>query len=312
MKNKEEIIEFISNSPQGTIFTTPDWLEAVAPGRWQYLTLKSKNSLKICMPIILSKKMGFSVCNMPPFTQSLGILLPYHEGKYAEILTKNINYTSELIPSIPKSSFFRQRLHPSLTSWLPFYWEGYNQSTRYTYVIEDLEDLEKTWKAFRSNIRQEIRKAKKSLQIKQDDDFELLSRCIESTYARQKKSNFDFKTLKRVFKTCKNLNCGKIFLAKNKENEICGAIFIVWDKKSAYYIAGGSPKKVRTSGAMPLLLWEAIQFASGVTKQFNFEGSMIKSIEKFFRSFGGRQVPYLEITKTNSSLLKLNQFLIDK
>jgi len=36
---------------------------------------------------------------------------------------------------------------------------------------------------------------------------------------------------------------------------------------------------------------------------------MIKSIEKFFRAFGGRQVPYLEITKTNSILIKLNQIL---
>ena len=47
MENKKEIIKFISNSPQGTIFTTPDWLEAVAPGRWEYLTLHSKDSLKI-------------------------------------------------------------------------------------------------------------------------------------------------------------------------------------------------------------------------------------------------------------------------
>ena len=60
---------------------------------------------------------------------------------------------------------------------------------------------------------------------------------------------------------------------------------------------------------MPLLLWEAIQFSSDVTRKFNFEGSMIKSIEKFFRAFGGRQVPYLEITKTNSILIKLNQIL---
>ena len=127
MKNKEEIIEFISNSPQGTIFTTPDWLEAVAPGSWEYLTLQSKDSLKICMPIIHSNKMGFSFCNMPPFTQSLGILFPPQEGKYAEILTKNINCISELISKIPKYSYFRQRLHPSLTNWLPFHWEGYNQ-----------------------------------------------------------------------------------------------------------------------------------------------------------------------------------------
>ena len=81
------------------------------------------------------------------------------------------------------------------------------------------------------------------------------------------------------------------------------SIYLVWDKKSAYYIAGGSPKEVRTSGAMPLLLWEAIKFSSKVTKYFNFEGSMIKPIERFFRAFGGEQVPYFEITKINSKFI---------
>ena len=80
-------------------------------------------------------------------------------------------------------------------------------------------------------------------------------------------------------------------------------LYLVWDKKSAYYIAGGSPIDVRTTGAMPLLLWEAIKFSSKVTKHFNFEGSMIKPIERFFRAFGGEQVPYFEITKINSKFI---------
>ena len=69
-------------------------------------------------------------------------------------------------------------------------------------------------KAFRSNIRQEIRKATKSIRVDSDDDFDSLKHCIKSTYARQKKKNFDFKTLKRIFKTCKKLKCGKIFFSK--------------------------------------------------------------------------------------------------
>ena len=34
MKNLDKIKTFISESEQGTIFTTPEWLEAVAPGKW--------------------------------------------------------------------------------------------------------------------------------------------------------------------------------------------------------------------------------------------------------------------------------------
>ena len=304
MKNFNKIKTFISESEQGTIFTTPEWLEAVAPGNWDYIINESNGSIKACMPIILNQKLGFTICNMPPFTQSLGIMYPAVEGKYAEVLTRKINALSELISVIPKNSYFRQRLHPSITNWLPFYWQGYNQSTRYTYVIKDLVDQDKIWKSFRSNIRQEIRKASKTIKIFQEDDFDALSFCIDSTFARQKNKDFDFYTLKNIFDACKKLKNGKIFLAKNGK-EICGAIYLVWDEKSAYYIAGGSPKEVRTTGSMPLLLWEAIKFSSKVTRNFNFEGSMIKPIERFFRAFGGELVPYYDITKINSKFISI-------
>jgi hypothetical protein len=59
-----------------------------------------------------------------------------------------------------------------------------------------------------------------------------------------------------------------------------------------------------SSGAFSLLMWHAIQFASQVTTRFDFEGSMIESIERFFRSFGARQVPYLHVQKINSVVLR--------
>ena len=83
------------------------------------------------------------------------------------------------------------------------------------------------------------------------------------------------------------------------------AIYLVWDKYSAYYLIGGSDPKLRNSGATSLALWEAICFASTVTKSFDFEGSMIESVERFFRGFGGNQVSYFHIWKFNSILIEI-------
>jgi hypothetical protein len=52
----------------------------------------------------------------------------------------------------------------------------------------------------------------------------------------------------------------------------------------------GSDPRFRTSGAMSLLTWEAIKYAGQVTRRFDFEGSMLRPVERFFRAFGGRQV----------------------
>ncbi len=37
--------------------------------------------------------------------------------------------------------------------------------------------------------------------------------------------------------------------------------------------------------------------ARAVTDVFDFEGSMLKPVERFFRAFGGRQTPYLRVSR---------------
>lgn len=56
---------------------------------------------------------------------------------------------------------------------------------------------------------------------------------------------------------------------------------------------------------MSFLTWEAIKFSSGVTKTFDFEGSMIESVERFFRAFGAKQKPYFQVSKINSLPYKI-------
>ncbi len=306
MIDLNKIKSFISKSPQGTIFTTPEWLEAVAPGAWQYIHINDGEEIKICMPIILSNKMGFRLCNMPRLTQTLGMLLPpQNEGKYSKILSKNTNSMLELISKIPKNSYFRQRFHPTINNWLPFYWNGYTQTTKYTYIINDLTNTNDIWNEFNWKKRQEIRKAKNKLKIYETQDFETLKHCVKSIHKRQNKKVFNLEVLERVFNFSNEEKCGKIFVAKTQSGDIAASVYIVWDQKTAYYLVGASTEALRNSGAIPLLLWHSIKFSSSVAKEFNFEGSMIKPVEYFFRSFGGNLTPYYEITKTNSSLISL-------
>jgi hypothetical protein len=56
---------------------------------------------------------------------------------------------------------------------------------------------------------------------------------------------------------------------------------------------------VQAHGANTLLYWEPIRLASEVSRVFDFEGSMLKPVEHFFRGFGGTQTPYLQISKAS-------------
>lgn len=62
--------------------------------------------------------------------------------------------------------------------------------------------------------------------------------------------------------------------------------------------------RLRNSGATSLLMWEAIKFASTVSKKFDLEGSMLEPVERFFRGFGTVQKPYFTISKTFDKRMK--------
>jgi hypothetical protein len=63
---------------------------------------------------------------------------------------------------------------------------------------------------------------------------------------------------------------------------------------------------------MDLVLFESIKFAMQSKRAFDFEGSMIESIEKYFRTFGAIQKPYHSVSKTSSKSLKILIPLLSK
>jgi hypothetical protein len=54
-----------------------------------------------------------------------------------------------------------------------------------------------------------------------------------------------------------------------------------------------------------LLVWRLIEALSTRTTAFDFEGSMEKSLEYFYRSFGARQVPLLEVSRISNPLFNI-------
>ncbi len=283
------------------------WYEALFGNDWDVVVIEKNDNVLGFLPYILSKKKTFSLIRPPMLTPYQGVWLNYpEEQKYTNRVSFEKEVISEIIDSLPQVDSFQQKFTPEFTNWLPFYWNGYSQSTRYTYIIEDISDTEKVFDNFRDNIRREIRKAEKTLKIEQISDVSLLYNLKVGVYeANNEEYHINIELLERVYKYCVDNECGELLVAKDEKENIHSILLYVWDNSSAYYLHGGTATDYKTSGSMSLLLWEAIKSSSTKTKAFNFEGSMIESIERYFRAFGGTQVPYFEISKTNSKLLKL-------
>lgn len=180
----------------------------------------------------------------------------------------------------------------------------------YTYILRELPDENKLWSGLMAKIRTDIRKAEGrfGLEVRDDLGLDVFLELNRKTFARQgQKVPYTDELVGRLDKACEQRNCRKFFIALDSEGRKHAGVYIVWDENSAYYLMGGGDPELRNSGATSLCMWHAIKHAATVTKSFDFEGSMIEPVERFFRAFGAVQTPYFNITKTNSRLLRLRQ-----
>ncbi len=312
MKSREILIDeerynnFVSTSAQGTLFATTWWLDAVAPNQYRILYVQKGDEIQAAWPIVFkhSKLVGLRIF-LPPLTPWLGVLYRPRSSKLANQLSEEKALATQLIGQLTKFASLHVRFHRNFTYWSPFYWQGFTQTTHYTYVIDDLSDIDAIWNGLRQNIRTDVRKAtKQGVVVEAIDDINLFWKVHGLTFQRQRKLvPYNIDLVRRIDEACRSRGVRKIFVGRDQQGDIHAAAYIVWDNRSAYYLMGGSDPEKRSSGAGSLVIWKAIQFAATVTNAFDFEGSMIESVERFFRAFGATPYPISVISRINSPLL---------
>lgn len=302
-----------TQEPTIPLFSQAWWLDATAgEGAWDAALVEKGDAIVASMPYVPRKRYGLTLLGQPVLTQTLGPWLRETGGKSSTKLAQQKDWLQALIAQLPPFAHFTQNWHWQMGNWLPFYWAGFQQTTRYTYILHALGDEETLWQGLQENIRREINKARNrfKLCVRDDltvDDFLVLNRM---TFARQNMAlPYTEAFVHKLDQACIGRHARKIFIAEDEQGRRHAGVYLVWDGNSAYYLMGGGDPELRNSGATSLCMWEAIKFAATVTQRFDFEGSMIEPVEKFFRAFGAQQTPYFTVSKTPSRLLKTALFL---
>jgi lipid II:glycine glycyltransferase (peptidoglycan interpeptide bridge formation enzyme) len=313
MTNKQKYREFCRKEKNIPIFSKDWWLDSVCgEENWDVVLFEKGGEIWASLPYQKTKKAIFKIITMPKLTQTMGVYIKYPpKQKYYKRLSWEKEIMSKLIEGLPKVDMFSQNFDKNITNWLPFYWASFEQTTRYTYVIENLgvDDLEKN---FETDIRRRRRKALKvGVEVLESNDIKKFYELNSMTFARQDINipyNFDF--VKNLYEKCKENSAVKMYFAKYQD-EVIAVNFLVYDDNTVYYLMGGIDPDKRNLGAMDVVQFESIKFALDSGRTFDFEGSMIESIEKYFRSFGAIQKPYFNISKTNSKILKIRKCVKD-
>ena len=305
MTNKEAYILFCKKESEIPLFSKSWYLDVVCGEEgWDILMIKKGNEVAATMPILKKNKFGFSLSRMPLITPYLG---PYFTKKFRS-LKQQEKMMRALIQELPKFDFFDQNFHYSIVNWLPFYWEGFEGTVRYSFLINLKKDTEEIFQNISSNYRNnKIAKAEKSIKIVSNRNLEEFYEVQKMTFEKQNmKVPYSLDFIKRFDSILKKENARKMFFAIDENEQIHSVAYLTWDDKTVYFQMTGNNPEFRNSGAGVYIIWESIKYARKVLRknQFDFCGSVIEGITKVRQEFGGEQVAYFNVKKFESIVLE--------
>ena len=295
--------ELVARSPQGSVFASSWWLDAVAPGAWRAHEIEDGGELVAAWPTVVKRNRFGPVHTGAPLTPFLGPLYAAR-GKPLKRRAQEINLLELLLERIGPFAYLEARCHPAFDYWTPLAWHGFSQTTHYTWRLPRGLDAESVWGDLRENIRREVRKAeKRGVTVAESPlgEFEELRR----RRATHDAGGGGSAALARIEPAAAARGRRTILLARDADGLVHAGGYFVHDDDYVYYLSGASEPELRSSGAGSLVLWKAIEMAAERGLGFDFEGSMLPGVERFFRAFGGEPAPYSIVRKTASRGLRV-------
>lgn len=204
--------------------------------------------------------------------------------KVLEAFARFVANRTERIVSLP--------LPVTWTDIQPLIWAGFNTGVKYTYR-KPLGTAPHD-EGYTSELRGHIRKALGSDLVigHSASRDELLTVLLETAEAQG--FNAPAEALSSLLRGCEEGWCR--LATAHAGDALVGFAFTAYNDHEAYYLLGALSRSNKLRGVQPVLLDTAMRSMKeqGVGV-YDFEGSMVPGVERFFRSFGGELVPYYAI-----------------
>ena len=307
--------DFVERSPQGTIFSTTYYLEAVGRGYERFFILKG-DKIKAGLCYVLTN--DGSGCELDDLIIYNGIMFlddPHQKSTKARSERFEIN---ELIIEELDRRFNKVELAlaPQFEDLRPFLWHNYHSPNpsdkfivdlRYTSYIniselgyaendEDTSLFGKLDTIRQRNIREALKKGAHTAVGQETDLF------IEF-YASLMNSQNDPSPLKKLDAMSRLVNAlinddkAVMLMTKNPAGKIIYVTVFCMDLKRAYYLFGAGDLEAIERYKGTIAFWDAFRILNkdyGV-KQVDFEGVNSPQRGWFKLSFGGNLVPYYQV-----------------
>lgn len=325
MNNKELYKQWWFTQDRMPVFMQPWWLDAVCAGKqWDVMlwdetgkpitddTIQADTDNQViiaaAMPYLFRERMRIRFILMPQQTQIGGIWI--RDDKRDDFVLLN-KITDNLIQQLENLKLWYYYQQYPLSSPIPTMLaeRGMKVKERITYRIDDLSDMDKVMSRFSKNKRRQLQKAM-TLTVDKDMDIEDFYRyhqtCLEQS---GKKITYTREFLMVLYLKAVRLNQCCIIRINTLDGNTAAAAFVVWDKRTMYYLIPCYSLQYKDSGAGALLVWEALKLAREKGLQFDFEGSMLRGVANHYKQFGSTPNKYYSVHKFYNPLFAIPLFL---
>lgn len=283
----------------------PWWLDAACGAQgWNVaLSIDKNGQVNGAFPYPITRRFGCKIIQLPPLTTYGGPWLLYPQtvdNKQVSRLNFEKKVLGALIRQLPPALFIKLNLRPELSNWLPFYWEGFRQTTRYTYQFEAIESVEKITQGFKHTLRTDLKKAAKWVDVcREDAAWAAVFTLNKASFARKnKRQPYTLEVFASLHEALQQRGQCATFMAYDKQSgKPSAGLYLVFDRSRASILLTGTAPEFKYQCAVYSLILGAIKFCAEHTLRLDFEGSMDPNIERSFRAFGAKLTPYSQISR---------------
>ncbi len=267
------------------------YLDAVAD-TWDAIILGDYDWV---MPLPCTTSFGMKMYVQPPFCQQLG---PFGRTKPSQ---KIINLFIEALP------LNALRLSLNFSEDLKLVDPSLKLLKRTNQLLEIGKSLEEIEINFNRSVQRNIRSGKEKMtSLEEIFDPKLVVEFYQKNLDdKVKLKDKDYKKAHTLFEAARSKNMMRFYQIKSKDNnEVTARGAFLIGPNRVYNLFSSSLNDKKNKGAATYLIYLVIEAFAGKKKYFDFEGSSIPSIQKYFASFGAISKTYQRLDRMHP-LLKL-------
>lgn len=292
---------FVKASETGTVFHQTSWL-CLTTKNLEIIGVWDEDLLIAGVALVKTRKNGVYGYHIPPYTQYFSPIY-YNRKSLKQSINEEHKCIDLLINTIGKQSHIDFKLPTGHHTILPYYWKGFECAVAVTHLIKNCSIEE-----YRSRLKEndQLRKLKKWIKrveqgevvIDNDIDEKDLRQILRDTSNKKGFDAHEDMVVKMVNES--NMIDSRKIAIRSVKSGILAFGFFPYDNKAMHAILILSSAKPDAKDSSVLLLNVAIEYAIEKKLVFDFEGSMLKGIEFFFRKMGGEQSPVYRLQKSGS------------